>query len=277
VPPFNHPLVIAGQATVTEEILTQLPSTPYPYALVFPVGGGGVAAGAALALTRRQHSTDQPAVAELVLAEPAGAASLRAARHTGHPVALEEIDTFVDGAATRSVGNLTFEILHHPNDPLPMPHVAVPEGAVAAAMLDLYTHDGIIAEPAGALALAALDQLSGSHPVVVLLSGGDNDVSRYREVSELAARYKGVRHYFLVEFPQTPGALRGFLDEVLGPDDDIVLFEYVKRSDRETGPALVGIDTTSPAGLAPLLERFDASPLGYTHITADSSLARFLL
>jgi threonine dehydratase len=277
VPPFDHPLVVAGQATVTDEILTQLPATDQPYSFVFPVGGGGVAAGAALALERHRQSGSAPAVAELVLAEPAGAASLKAARLAGHPVALDEIDTFVDGAATRSVGVLPFEILQHSDGPLPMPHVSVPEGAVAAVMLDLYTHDGIIAEPAGALALAALEHLPGTNPVVVLLSGGNNDVSRYQEASELAMVHRGLRHYFLVEFPQTPGALRRFLDEVLAPGDDIVLFEYVKRSERETGPAMVGIDIATPEGITALLARLDTSPIRYSRITPGSQLSRFLL
>jgi threonine dehydratase len=273
VPAFDHPLVVAGQSTLAAEIVAQLPSQlTAPPTLVLPVGGGGVAAGCVAYLS------SQPSVfSGLVLAEPAGAASLLAARRAGAPVRLEEIDTFVDGAATRQVGDLPFALLREPAGPLPLPVVAVPEGAVAAAMIDLYTHEGIVAEPAGALAVAALEHVPGDSPVVALVSGGNNDLSRYGEVVERAMRHRGLRHYFLVEFPQVPGALRRFLNDVLAPTDDIVLFEYVKRSERETGPALVGIDVAAPADLDQLLQRLNHSPVEFTLLDPDSSLSRFLL
>jgi threonine dehydratase len=147
-------------------------------------------------------------------------------------------------------------------------------------LLELYQSEGIIAEPAGALAPAALGHVM--HPpagstVVAILSGGNNDVSRYAEIVERALVHEGRKHYFLVNFPQEPGALRRFLDKVLGPDDDITLFEYTKRNNRETGPAMVGIELGSPANLAGLLERMRLSPLSIERVPTDGSLYRFLL
>jgi threonine dehydratase len=158
--------------------------------------------------------------------------------------------------------------------------LSVPEGRICSEMLDLYQSDGIIAEPAGALATAslggALDVEPGSR-VLCILSGGNNDVSRYADVVERALVHEGRKHYFLVEFPQEPGALRRFLDEVLGPDDDITLFEYVKHSNRETGPALVGVELSRAEDLAGLLERMDAAPPRIERIESESPLFRFLL
>jgi threonine dehydratase len=143
-------------------------------------------------------------------------------------------------------------------------------------MLELYQHEGIIAEPAGALSVAGLDLVDGTGPVVCVISGGNNDVSRYGEVLERSLVHRGLKHYFVVEFDQTPGALRRFLDGTLGPDDDIVLFEYTKKSNRESGPALVGIELQNAEDLAPLLERLKQSPLTFEHIQPGSSLQRFL-
>jgi threonine dehydratase len=158
--------------------------------------------------------------------------------------------------------------------------VAVPEGAVCSEMLDLYQSEGVIAEPAGALASTALRTPLGRSPqgpVICLVSGGNNDVSRYGEVVERSLLYEGLRHYFLVTFPQEPGALRHFLDDVLGPGDDIVLFEYVKKNNRETGPALVGIELEAASDLPGLLGRMDASPLTIEQVPPGSPLFTFLL
>ena len=158
--------------------------------------------------------------------------------------------------------------------------LTVPEGRVCTEMLDLYQVDGIIAEPAGALASAGLGDEVGVEPgstVVCLLSGGNNDVSRYAEVVERSLVHRGLKHYFLVEFPQEPGALRRFLDEVLGPDDDIVLFEYVKRDNRETGAALVGIEISNRDGYEPLWGRMKASPLKIQLVAPGSTAYRFLV
>jgi threonine dehydratase len=249
------------------------PSTTHassPDLLIVPVGGGGLAAGSAVALA------GHPSRPRIVGVEPAGAASMRAALDAGGPVTLASIDSFVDGAAVRRAGAYTFRLIRDLVDEVR----TVPEGAVCTTMLQLYQRDGIIAEPAGALAVAALAAgvaVSPGSTVVCIVSGGNNDVSRYGEVVERSLVHEGLKHYFLVEFPQEPGALRGFLDRVLGPNDDIALFEYVKKNNREIGPALVGIELVSTADLEPLLERMDASGLHIERLSAGSPAFRFLV
>ena len=268
VPPFDDPRVIAGQGTVALEIMEQLGHPPD--LLVVPVGGGGLLAGCAVACA---NTSPRPRV---VGVEPAGAASMRAALDAGEPVTLASIDSFVDGAAVRRAGAYTFELIRGLVD-----HVmTVPEGAVCTTMLQLYQRDGIIAEPAGALAVTALASglaVASGATVVCIVSGGNNDVSRYGEVVERSLVHEGLKHYFLVEFPQEPGALRGFLDNVLGPSDDIALFEYVKKNNREIGPALVGIELASTADLDPLLTRMAASGLHIERLSAGSPAFRFLV
>ena len=267
VPAFDHPYVLAGQGTVLAEAVEQLGRVPD--AVVLPVGGGGLIAGNLLWLAEHAPET------RVVGVEPAGAAGMAAAVAAGAPVDLEHVEAFVDGAAVRRVGSLTHAVVDRHRPEL----VAVPEGQVCVEMLELYQADGIIAEPAGALAPAALADLglAPGSTVVCVLSGGNNDVSRYAEVVERALVHTGRKHYFLVEFPQEPGALRQFLDDVLGPDDDITLFEYVKRNNRETGPALVGIELGSAEELEPLLARMAAAPPNIEQIPPDSPLFRFLL
>ena len=252
VPPFDDPRTAAGQGTIAAEILEQLGAMPDT--VIVPVGGGGLISGIATYLHERSPQT------EIVGVEPSGAASMTAALVAGVPVTLPEIDPFVDGTAVRRIGELPFavmsglgvDVVTHSSLPL----VARPsagagnftmthsdEGAVCTALLGLYQNEGIIAEPSGALSVAALTemQVEPGSTVVCLISGGNNDVSRYGEIVERSLVHQGLKHYFLVDFPQEPGALRRFLDEVLGPDDDITLFEYVKRNNRETGAALVGV------------------------------------
>jgi len=268
VPAFDDDRTIAGQGTVVREIVAQLGAAPD--AVLVPIGGGGLVAGTLAWLAERHPAT------RVIGVEPQGAPSMKAALEAGQPVTLVDMDGFVDGAAVRRVGQRTFAHVatHRPE------LVTVPEGQICVEMLDLYQSDGIIAEPAGALAPAALRDDLGLPPgavVVAILSGGNNDVSRYAEVVERALVHEGLKHYFLVEFPQEPGALRQFLDDVLGPDDDITLFEYVKRSNRETGPALVGIELGSPDDLGPLLERMEAAPPRIEQVPPDSPLFRYLL
>jgi threonine dehydratase len=268
VPPFDDPRTIAGQGTMIVEVVEQLGGPPD--VVVVPVGGGGLAAGVSVWLRDRFPAT------RIVGVEPAGAASMGAALAAGAPVTLDEIDGFVDGAAVRRVGAVTFPLVRDHVDEV----IAVPEGRVCSEMLALYQSEGIVAEPAGALAAAALGghvDVTGTATVVAILSGGNNDVSRYGEVIERSLIHEGLKHYFLVDFPQEPGALRGFLDEVLGPDDDITLFEYVKRNNRETGPALVGIELAHKADLGPLLARMDRSALHIERIPAGSPLFTFLV
>ncbi|HWU20552.1 MAG TPA: threonine dehydratase, partial [Nocardioides sp.] len=198
----------------------------------------------------------------------------------GGPVDLDQVDQFVDGAAVRRVGDLTYAAVAAARAELDVRPVSVPEGLICVEMLDMYQSDGIIAEPAGALAAAALrlpglDLVAGS-TVVAVVSGGNNDVSRYADIVERALVFEGLKHYFLVEFPQEPGALRRFLDDVLGPDDDITLFEYTKRNNRETGPALVGIEMQRASDLDGLLARMEDSRLRVERVAPDSPLFGFI-
>ena len=267
VPAFDHPWTIAGQGTVAREVVDQLGGAPD--VMVVPVGGGGMVAGILAWLGERALRT------RVIGVEPAGAASLLAALEAGQPVELAAIDTFVDGAAVRKTGQIPFEIASRAG----LEVLAVPEGRVCSEMLELYQVDGIIAEPAGALAASALGLWTPEpgQTVVVILSGGNNDVSRYAEVIERSLIYEGRKHYFLVNFPQEPGALRRFLDDVLGPSDDITYFEYVKRSNRELGPALVGVELGSRDDLPGLRERLAMSSIEAEPIDPQSAMFRFLI
>nr|WP_313673097.1 threonine ammonia-lyase IlvA [Mycolicibacterium sp.] len=268
VPPYDDPRTMAGQGTIAVEILDQLDSEPD--LVIIGVGGGGCIAGVTTYLAERTTGTAVLGV------EPAGAASMMAALAAGHPVDLDHVDQFVDGAAVKRAGALTYQALAAAGDMVSV--TMVDEGAVCTAMLDLYQNEGIIAEPAGALSVAALleaDVAPGS-TVVCLISGGNNDVSRYGEVLERSLVHKGLKHYFLVDFPQEPGALRRFLDEVLGPNDDITLFEYVKRNNRETGEALVGIELGSAADYDGLRARMDVSGLHVEALEPGSAAYRYL-
>ncbi|MCQ4119072.1 threonine ammonia-lyase IlvA [Rhodococcus tibetensis] len=289
VPPFDDARTAAGQGTIAAEILAQLETVPDT--VVVPVGGGGCIAGMATYL--RAHA---PRTA-LVGVEPTGAASMTAALVAGAPVTLSEIDPFVDGASVKRVGDLPFavvsalgaEVVSHTAllqadgstirlDPESFVMTNLDEGALCTTMLEMYQNEGIIAEPAGALSVAALGNItfeSGS-TVVCLVSGGNNDVSRYGEILERSLVHLGLKHYFLVDFPQEPGALRRFLDEVLGPEDDITLFEYVKRNNRETGAALVGIELGSADGLGDLLERMEHSQMQVERLEPGSPAYRYL-
>jgi threonine dehydratase len=268
VPPFDHPDTIAGQGTVIREAFEQLGRVPD--LVVVPVGGGGLLAGT-LTWLRASH----PGV-RVVGVEPAGAACMAAAMQAGRPVDLDTVDAFVDGAAVRRAGSVTYPIVRDAGAEL----VVASEGKVCTEMLDFYQADGIIAEPAGALAAAALRDTVFAAPgstTLCLLSGGNNDVSRYAEVIERSLVFQRRKHYFLVDFPQEPGALRQFLDEVLGPDDDITLFEYVKRNNRETGPALVGIELGRPEDLGPLMDRMRSATPNIQLLPPDSPMTRFLV
>lgn len=272
VPPFDSPVIMAGQGTVMMEAVTQLRDDHgrEPGTVVLPVGGGGLLSGCTAWLRERA-----PAV-RVIGAEPAGAVSMAAAVRAGRPVVLREMERFVDGAAVRRVGSSPLRVVLESDVEL----LAVDEGAVCTEMLALYQTDGIIAEPAGALAPAALAtglaQPRGEGDVIVVLSGGNNDVSRYNEVVERSLLHQGLKHYFLVTFAQEPGALRRFVEQVLGEDDDIVLFDYIKRNNREEGPALVGIELGARENLDPLLARMHASRMQIERIDPDGPLYRYL-
>ena len=268
VHPFDDPRTIAGQGTVVKEIFDQASETPR--SVIVPVGGGGLLAGTAIWL-REFH----PRV-HIVGVEPEGAPSMRAALDAGGPVTLPSIDGFADGTAVARVGDITYEIARDLVDEV----ITVPEGAICTEMLDLYQVEGIIAEPSGALASAAVARFLPDlpdGPIACIVSGGNNDVSRYDDIVERSLVHEGLRHYFLVTFPQEPGALRHFLDDVLGQDDDIILFEYTKKNNRETGPALVGLEIHDPADITPLLARMEASPLAIEKLEPNSPAFTFLL
>ena len=269
VPPFDDPRTMAGQGTIAVEILEQLGDEPD--LVVVPVGGGGCIAGITTYLAERTTKTSVLGI------EPAGAAAMMAALANGGPVTLDHVDQFVDGAAVSRAGKLTYAALAAAGNMVSI--TTVDEGAVCTAMLDLYQNEGIIAEPAGALAVAGLLEadIEPGSTVVCLVSGGNNDVSRYGEILERSLVHLGLKHYFLVDFPQEPGALRRFLDSVLGPSDDVTLFEYVKRNNRETGEALVGIELGSAADLDGLLERMRATEMQIEAIEPGSPAYRYLL
>ena len=268
VPPYDDLRTIAGQGTIAVEILDQLDTEPD--LVVVGIGGGGCISGMTTYLAQCTGKTT------LLGVEPAGAASMMAALAAGEPVDLDHVDQFVDGAAVKRAGALPFQLLSMAGDVVSV--ISVDEGAVCTAMLDLYQNEGIIAEPAGALSVAGLleTEVEPDSTVVCLISGGNNDVSRYGEVLERSLVHLGLKHYFLVDFPQEPGALRRFLDDVLGPNDDITLFEYVKRNNRETGEALVGIELGSAADYDGLLARMDDSGMHVEALEPGSPAYRYL-
>lgn len=268
VHPFNDPLVIAGQGTIGAEILEEAPE-PIDY-LVAPIGGGGLISGVGSYFIEKSPKT------KIIGVEPEGAPAMHESLKRGRLVELKKIDTFVDGAAVRKIGDLTLALTKKVADKV----LLVPEGKVCAEMISLYQRDGIVAEPAGALSVAALEQLGRSmkgKAVVCILSGGNNDISRYPEVIERSLVYQGLKHYFIINFSQRPGALRRFLDNTLGPGDDITLFEYTKKNNRESGPALVGIEMQNKDDLKPLLKRMDKLGMTYELLAHDSPIFHFLI
>ena len=268
VHPFDDPLTIAGQGTIARELVEELGAAPD--VVVAAVGGGGLISGLASYLKAGGGAT------RLVGAEPAGAPSLTAALRAGEVVYLEKIDTFVDGAAVKRVGELTFEVCRRHVDQV----LLVPEGQVCTTLIDLYQNEGIIAEPAGALSVAALDALGEDlrgRTVVCVLSGGNNDILRYPEIMERSLVHQGRKHYFIVEFAQKPGQLRKFVDQALGPTDDIVRFEYMKKTNKERGVALVGIELRDQADLAPLQERMRESQLNCRLLSSEELLYDYLI
>ena len=272
IEPFDARDTITGQGTVAAEVLAQLSAKgKSPDAVVVPVGGGGLISGIT------SYLADMAPDTRVVGMEPEGAASLRAAFDHGGPVTLEEVDPFVDGAAVKRLGALPYEILDANRERLSFDTVS--EGAVCTDLLNLYQNEGIIAEPAGALSVAGLHQLDlkpGS-TVVCVISGGNNDVLRYAEIMERSLVHRGLKHYFLVNFPQEPGQLRHFLHEILGPTDDITLFEYLKRNNRETGAALVGLQLSRAEDLDGLLQRMGESKISVQYLKPGTPEYEFLV
>ena len=268
VHPFDDPLTIAGQGTIAKEISEELEGSLD--VLVTAVGGGGLAAGIA------SYLKDCDPAVTVIGAEPAGAPSMSAALQSGGPLLLDQIDSFVDGAAVQRAGDNTYDICSRLLERV----VVVAEGAICATMIDLYQNEGIIAEPAGALAVAALDQVADlvqGKTVVCILSGGNNDILRYPEIMERSLIHRGLKHYFIVQFAQRPGQLRRFVDEALGPTDDIVRFEYIKKTNKERGAALVGIELRNATDLEPLLERMEKIQLNCRRLNDEELLADYVI
>lgn len=267
IPPFEHEKIIEGQATVGVEILEELSGIDYVFV---PVGGGGLCAGVG-----SYFKTFSPQT-KIIGAEPEGAPSMKAALEAGYPVTLQNIDRFVDGAAVKKVGELTFSICKNILDEMNL----VAEGKVCSTILQLYNEDALVVEPAGALSIAALDDYSNEikgKNVVCIVSGSNNDIDRMQEIKERSLQYEGLKHYFLIRFAQRPGALKEFVNHVLGEDDDIVRFEYVQKHNKETGPALVGIELKSKVDYQSLLDNLKKYQINYTELNKDDNLFGYIV
>lgn len=267
VPPFDHPHIIEGQGTVAVEILEEQPQVDF---LFLPVGGGGLSAGCGTFFKTFFPKTC------IVGVEPEGAPSMRDALEAGQPMTLAHIDRFVDGAAVKRVGDLTFEICRDVLDDM----VLVPEGRICSTILKLYNEDAIVAEPAGALSIAVLEdfaeKIRGKN-VVCVVSGSNNDIDRMPEIKERALQHEGLKHYFLIRFAQRPGALKEFVNNVLGPADDITRFEYMKKTHKENGPALVGIELQQRSDYDQLLRNLRCHQVDFSEVNKDDALFGYLV
>lgn len=267
IPPFDHIKVMEGQGTVGKEILEEQSNIDFVFV---PVGGGGLCAGLGSYFQTYSPQT------KIIGVEPTGAPSMKEALKAGKPVVLESIQRFVDGASVKKVGDQTFAICKDVIADM----LLVPEGKVSSTILQLYNEDAIVAEPAGALSIAALDQyaqqLKGKK-VVCIVSGGNNDIDRMQEIKERSLLHEGLKHYFIVRFAQRPGALKEFLNLVLGPNDDIVRFEYIQKHNKESGPALIGIEGKTREDFALLIERMDSHKLNYTLVNQNENLFEYLV
>ncbi|MBL0742611.1 threonine ammonia-lyase IlvA [Chryseolinea lacunae] len=267
IPPFDHIKVIEGQGTVGKEILDDLSGIDY---IFLPIGGGGLCAGVG------QYFKVFSPQTKIVGVEPLGAPSMKEALAAGKPVVLDKIQRFVDGAAVKKVGDLTFELCKEVLSDM----LLVPEGKVSSTILQLYNEDAIVAEPAGALSIAALEQYAAQikgKKVVCVLSGGNNDIDRMQEIKERSLLYEGLKHYFIVRFAQRPGALKEFVNDILGPNDDIVRFEFIQKNNKESGPALIGIEVKSKDDFNSLIERMNDRKLNYTLVNQNENLFEYLV
>ena len=267
IPPFDHIKVMEGQGTVGKEILEELSNIDYVFV---PVGGGGLCAGLGSYFQTYSPHT------KIIGVEPQGAPSMKEALKAGKPVVLDSIQRFVDGASVKKVGDLTFKICKEVLADM----LLVPEGKVSSTILQLYNEDAIVAEPAGALSIAALDQYADQlkgKKVVCILSGGNNDIDRMQEIKERSLLFEGLKHYFIVRFAQRPGALKEFVNNILGPNDDIVRFEFIQKHNKETGPALIGIEVKSKEDFSSLIERMNSHKLNYTLVNQNENLFEYLV
>ncbi|MBW6420226.1 threonine ammonia-lyase [Rhizobium sp. XQZ8] len=271
VPPFDDRDIIEGQATVAAEIVDQLPEGVIPDLVILPVGGGGLSSGTT------GYLKDVVAPENFIFTEPEGAPSLKKSLLAGEPITLAKLDNFVDGAAVARIGDLNFAALKTFSADQVM---LMPENAICVTITEMLNVEGVVLEPAGALSITVLEALGreklAGKTVVCVVSGGNFDFERLPDVKERAMRYAGVKKYFILRLPQRPGALRDFLN-LLGPDDDIARFEYLKKSARNFGSILIGIETANPENFAGLVERFETAGLGYEDITENEILANLVI
>jgi len=265
---FNDEKVIVGQGTIGKEIFEEL-GEKLDF-VICTIGGGGLISGVSTYLKSKNPQIN------VIGGEPYGSPSMYESLKLGRVTKMEKIDTFVDGAAVAKPGELTFEICKKNVDKI----FLIPEGKVCTTMIELYQNEGIVAEPAGALAISVLDEIASfikDKIVVCVLSGGNNDLLRYPEILEKSLVYEGLKHYFIINFAQKPGQLKKFVNEALGTNDDIVRFEYIKKNNKEKGPALVGIELTSKEDYEPLLKRMKKIGLNYEVITNNNILYQYLI
>jgi threonine dehydratase len=267
IPPFDNSKIISGQGTVGKEIIEKIPNIDY---VICPIGGGGLISGVGSYIKEKKPSV------KIIGVEPVGASSMYNSIKANKIINLDKVDTFVDGVAVSRVGKITFKITKKIVDRIEL----IDEGQIATVMIDIYQNEGIVSEPAGALALSALSNLKKEirgKNVVCILSGGNNDILRYPEIMEKSLVYKGLKHYFLIEFYQKPGELKKFITKALGPNDDIIRFEYMKKSSKEQGSALVGIELEDKNDLMPLIIRMDKNNIQYIKFDINTQLYDYIV
>ncbi len=268
IPPFDDPKVMEGQGTIGREIVNQC-KEPLDYIFV-PIGGGGLASGLGAYVSRISPST------KIIGVEPGGAPCMKAAIENGGPIKLEHIDKFVDGAAVQLAGTHTYEVCRQVLDDI----VIVPEGAVCTTIIHMYNKSAIVVEPAGALAVAALkfykDKIKGKR-VACVVSGSNNDIIRMEEIREKSLLYEGLKHYFIVNFPQKSGAVLSFIRDVIGPTDDLVHIQYIRKTNKNFGPALIGIELAAKEDFGPFMQRLKAHGISYEYINENNQLFEILI
>ena len=267
IPPFDNIRIIEGQSTVAIEILEEQQNIDF---IFLPVGGGGLSAGVGA-----YFKTYAPAT-KIIGVEPEGAPSMLTAIKAGKPVQLDHIDSFVDGAAVKRVGDATFEICKQVIDDMHL----VPEGKICSTILKLYNEEAIVVEPAGAISVAALDdyadQIKGKK-IVCIVSGSNNDIERMQEIKERSLQFEGLKHYFLIRFAQRPGALKEFVNQVLGPTDNITRFEYIQKNKKESAPALVVIELQSQENYQVLIDNMKSYNINYTALNKNDNVFAYII
>ena len=268
IPPFDDPKIMEGQGTIGREIMAQ--SKEKLDYIFIPIGGGGLASGLGAYIKQMSPET------KIIGVEPAGAPCMKAAIENGGVIELESIDKFVDGAAVKKAGAQTYEVCKEILDDI----IVVPEGAVCTTIIQMYNKSAIVVEPAGALSIAALnfyaDQIKGKK-VACVVSGSNNDITRMEEIREKSLLYEGLKHYFIITFPQKNGILHSFIQDIIDPTNDLVYFQYMKKTNRDFGPALIGIELQDKHDLPALLKRLEIHNLAYVHINQNDKLFEILI